>query len=183
MSRLLRVLAAWIPFAVLVTAFCALAYLIAQQNLRQGANDPQIQMAEDGAAALDAGATIGSVVPKEQAEFSKSLVPFMVVYDASGKAVASSGVLDGQMPDYPVGALEASKQSGENRVTWQPRDGVRIASVVVPFKQGYVMAGRNMREVEAGVSQTGALVAAAWVATMAAVLVAVLIVGFLLIRP
>jgi hypothetical protein len=112
MSRLLRVVAAWIPFAVLVTAFCALAYLTAQQNLRQGANDPQIQMAEDGAAALDAGATIGSVVLKEQVKFSKSLAPFLVVYDATGKPVESSGVLDGQMPDYSVGALEASKQSG-----------------------------------------------------------------------
>jgi hypothetical protein len=183
MSRLLKVLAAWIPFAVVVTALCALDYLTAQQNLRQGANDPQIQMAEDGAASLDAGASIESVVPKEQVESSKSLAPFLVVYDTSGKPVASSGVLDGQMPDYPVGAVEASKQSGENRVTWQPRDGVRIASVVVPFKQGYVMAGRNMREVEARVSQTGALVAVAWVATMAAALVTVLIVGFLLIRP
>ncbi len=172
MSRLLRVLTAWIPFAVVVTAFCALAYLAVQQVLRQGANDPQIQMAEDGAAALDGGAPTESVVPNQQVEFSKSLAPFLVVYDTNGKLVASSGVLDGQLPDYPVGALEAAKQSGENRVTWQPREGVRIASVVVPFKQGYVMAGRNMREVEAREAQTQAMAAAAWVATMVAVAIA-----------
>lgn len=178
MSRLLKVLAAWIPFAVVVTAFCALAYLTVQQALRQGANDPQIQMAEDAAATLDAGARSESVVPNQQVEISKSLAPFLVVYDTTGKPVASSGVLDGHAPNYPMGALEAAKQSGENRVTWQPREGVRIASVVVPFNQGYMMAGRNMREVEAREAQTETIAAASWVATMAAVLVAVAIASF-----
>jgi hypothetical protein len=182
MSRLLKILAAWIPFAVIVTAFCALVYLTAQQVWRQGANDPQMQMAEDGAAALDAGASIQSVVPKEQVELSKSLAPFIIVYDTAGRPVASSGVLDRQMPDYPMGALEASKQSGENRVTWQPREGVRIASIVVPYQQGYVVTGRNMREAEARVTQMGALVTAAWVATMLATLLTVLIVGVLVTR-
>jgi len=33
-------------------------------------------------------------------------------------------------------------------VTWQPNADVRIASVVLPYNNGFVMAGRNMREVE-----------------------------------
>ncbi len=175
MNRAWKIFRAWLPFAVVVTAFCALAYVTAQQVLRQGANDPQIRMAEDTAAALNRGTSTDIVVPGEKVEFSTSLAPFLVVYDSAGKPVAGSGVLDGKLPDYPLGALEASKQTGENRVTWQPAPGVRVASIVLPYMRGYVMAGRNMREVEAREGQAEALAAIAWVVTMVTVLVAVAI--------
>jgi hypothetical protein len=50
MQRIQNILRAWLPIAVVTAAFCGLAYLTVQQSLRQGANDPQIQMAEDAAA-------------------------------------------------------------------------------------------------------------------------------------
>ena len=172
MSRVLRVLGIWFPLAVTVTALCGLIYLTAQQVLRMGANDPQIQMAEDAASSLDSGEVLKAVVPQEQVELSRSLASFVVIYDRSGKPVAGSGMLDGQLPDYPLGALEAAKNSGENRVTWQPQPGVRIASVVVPYQDGAVMAGRNMREVESNIDQVGTLVVAGWLASLAATLIA-----------
>ena len=131
MRRLRNIFRGWLPFAVVVTAFCALAYATVQQSLRQAANDPQIQMAEDTAASLNGGAGPENVLPKEKVEFSKSLAPFVVLYDSSGKPIGSSGVLDGAMPEYPLGALQAAKDQGENRVTWQPRGDVRVASVAV----------------------------------------------------
>jgi hypothetical protein len=177
MRRLLNAIMAWIPLAVIVTAFCGLAYVTAQQVLRQGANDPQIQMAEDAAVALNKGANLGSVVPRDQVEFSNSLAPFLVVYDAAGKPVASSGLLHGEIPDYPMGALEAARQRGENRVTWQPEQSVRIASVVVPYKDGYVVAGRSLREVENREAQMEGLAAATWVVTLVGVLAVVVVLG------
>jgi hypothetical protein len=39
----------------------------------------------------------------------------------------------------------------EDRITWEPRAGVRIAAVIVSFKgraAGYVLAGRLLTEVE-----------------------------------
>ena len=45
----------WLPLAVLTFAFCGLVYLAVQQDLRIGANDPQIQMAEDIASAITGG--------------------------------------------------------------------------------------------------------------------------------
>jgi hypothetical protein len=173
MNRILRTVKLWVPLAVVITAMSGLVYLVAQQMLRMGANDPQIYMAEDAAAALNKGGSSEAVVPKQQVEISTSLAPFLVLYDASGKPVSGSGMLDGNLPDYPIGALEAAKHSGENRVTWQPRDGVRIASVAVPSKDGYVVAGRSLREVENRVSQIGTLVALAWLVTLAAAFVAV----------
>ena len=172
MRKMLAILRVWLPFVVIITAFCALAYGTVQQSLRQGANDPQIQMAEDAAAALDEGAGVDAVVPTQQVEFSRSLAPFLVVYDANAKPVASSGLLNGQMPDYPIGALQAAKQSGENRVTWQPDANVRIASVAVPFKSGYVVAGRSLREVENREAQTQLMAFGVWVVSLIGALLA-----------
>ncbi len=154
MNKLKNIFRVWLPATVVVTAFSASAYITVQQSQRQAANDPQIQMAEDIAAALDSGATMGSVIPKTQIEMSTSLAPFIVVYDNNRKPVAASGLLNRQMPDYPKGALDSAIGSGENRVTWQPTADVRIASVVVPFNGGFVMAGRNLREVEKREAQT-----------------------------
>lgn len=152
----------WLPFAVVTTAFCALGYGTVQQALRQGLNDPQIQMAEDAAYALNNGAVMDAVVSAEKIEMSRSLAPFIVIYDNDGKPIASSGLLNGQMPDYPKGALDSARQSGENRVTWQPNSTVRVASVVVPYNNGFVMAGRNMREVEQRETQTEQFAGLTW---------------------
>ncbi len=175
MTRIIRALRLWLPFAVVVTAFCALVYVVVQQSLRQGANDPQIQLAEDAAAALDQGKSAQSVLPSAQVEFSTSLAPFLVVYDLDGKPVASSGLLNGSLPQYPMGALQASRQSGENRVTWQPGPSVRIASVAVPYKEGYVVAGRSLREVELRESQAELFAAGTWLLTLVALFAVIFI--------
>ena len=156
MNKIKNIFRVWLPIAVMVAAFSSLAYITVQQSQRQAANDPQIQMAEDTAAALQKGTSISSVIPKETVDIASSLAPFIVVYDNDGKPVASSGLLDGQMPDYPNGALVSARGSEENRVTWQPSARVRIASVVVPYNNGFVVAGRNMREVEKRESLTEA---------------------------
>ena len=163
----------WFPFAVVTTAFCALVYVSVQQVLRSGLNDPQIQMAEDTAYALNNGATIESIVPAEKIEMSRSLAPFIVIYDNDGKPVASSGLLNGQMPDYPKGALDSARQSGGNRVSWQPNSTVRVASVVVSYNNGFVMAGRNMREVEQRELNAEQHAGVVWLLTLIATFVAV----------
>ena len=70
-----RAAALWVPLAVAVTGLSALVNGAVQQDLRQGANDPQIQMAEDAAAKLSAGAAPNAVVPNEQVELNGSLQP------------------------------------------------------------------------------------------------------------
>ena len=172
MNRILNAFRAWVPLAVITTAFCLLAYLMVQQVLRQGANDPQIQMAEDSAAALDHSGSLETVIPKQEIEIESSLAPFLLVYDENGRPQAGSGMLNGVLPDYPLGALQSSRVGGENRVTWQPSGGIRIASVVVPYQHGYVVAGRSLREVENRDSQAQLLAGAAWIFTMLAAFVA-----------
>jgi len=182
MSRIKNIIRIWLPFAVVITAFCWLVYITVQQALRQGLNDPQIQMAEDTAYSLNNGATIDSVIAEPKVEMSRSLAPFFVVYDLSGKAVAGSGLLNGQLPDYPKGALDSAKQNGDNRLTWQPNADVRIASVVVPYNNGFVMAGRNMREVEQRESQTELFAGITWLLAVSATFIVIAFGEFVLVE-
>jgi len=160
----------FLPYAVVISAFCMLVYSAVQQSYRQNANDPQIQMAEDAADALTAGQSVDALVPMEKVSVAKSLAPFLIVYDANGNEVASSVVLDGQTPGLPDGVLDSTQTMRENRVTWQPRAGVRVAAVIVAYKDGYVLAGRNLREVEKREDQTFTFAAITWVLAMVATL-------------
>ena len=74
---------------------------------------------------------------------------------------------------------------GQDRITWQPRTGVRQAIVAVYFhgrKTGYVVAGRSLREVEKRVDDLGLIVAAAWLVTLLATLAATLVLQWLVAR-
>jgi hypothetical protein len=180
MNKIKNIVRIWLPFVVVITAFCALTYAAVQQALRQGLNDPQIQMAEDTAYALNNGAAIDSVVAAPKVEMSRSLAPFIDIYDVNGKAAAGSGLLNGQLPDYPKGALDNAKHTGDNRVTWQPNADVRIASVIVPYNNGFVMAGRNMREVEQRESQTELLAGVTGLLALIATLIVIMFGEFVL---
>jgi len=132
----------------LTTFIAGTGYLISQQVLRMSANDPQIQLAEDGAQHLNAGEDALRIVPERQVDMSTSLAPFVIVYDDAGRPIASSARLDGTSPSPPKGVFDFVRANREERVTWQPRPGVRIAAVAIRSTNGFVVAGRNMREVE-----------------------------------
>ena len=168
-ALLIRSLWRWLPFAAAITVVCGLVYVEVQQNLRQSANDPQIQMAEDTAASLAAGSDAAALVPSTAVDVASSLAPFLIVYDAHDDVVASSARLDRATPRLPEGVLASARQSGEDRVTWEPRAGVRIAAVVVPYDGGAVLAGRSLREVEHREFDALATAALAWVLGLAAV--------------
>ena len=166
MSRLKSILKTWLPFAVTISAFCLLVYVAVQQAYRQSADDPQIQLANDAADALADGHSAQALVPAIKISVDKSLAPFLIIYDANGHEVASSASLDGQTPALPNGVLDSTKQVGENRISWQPREGVRIATVIVSYKDGFVLAGRNMREVEQRESQVSTFAGTTWLLAM-----------------
>jgi hypothetical protein len=183
MLKMKSILRHWIPLAVLSTVICGLVYTAVQQGLRQGANDPQIQIAEDAAAKLSRGDSLASVIPSEKVDIAISLASFVMVYDGEGKVLASSGLLHDQNPDLPLGVLDYTQSHGQDRITWQPEPGVRIATVVAYFngvQTGYVLVGRSLREVEVRESQTEIITFLAWLVALAATLVTVVFSEFLL---
>jgi hypothetical protein len=159
----------WLPLGAAVTLMAGLIYLIDQQQIRLGGNNPQVQMAEDAAAAIAAGQTPQSLVPAAKIEISSSLSSYVMVFDTGGKLLASGAMLHGADPAVPAGIFDSVRQSGEDRVTWQPESGVRQAAVVVPVSGGpggFVLAGRSMRELEALEDSQLLRVQLGWLVTM-----------------
>lgn len=140
--------ALFLPCAVVLAVACGLAYIEVQQTLRTTANDPQIQLAEDAAARLGAGAAPADVVPTDHVDLASSLAPFVAVDDVAGRTLATNGALSGGPPAPPSGVLDTARTTGRDVVTWQPRAGLRFALVAVAWEGGTVLAGRSLRLVE-----------------------------------
>lgn len=185
MSLLARSFLKWMPIAVGCTLVLGISYVFVQQSYRMSANDPQTMVAHDIATELAAGTAPDQLVSNETIDPSISLSPFVIVFDAEGKPLVSSARLAGAIPVPPTGVLDASKASGENKVTWQPRSDARIAAVVVPVKggaDGFVLAGRSLRVVEERVDDLTSIAGLGWIGTMAATFIAVLFAGWMRAR-
>ena len=168
----------WLLIAIVVTGLSGLIYGVVQQDIRLGANDPQIQMAEDAAARLANGEAVQSVVPAEKVDIAKSLAPYIMVFDAGGKPVASSAQLGGQTPIVPSGVFDSVRRGGEDRITWQPQAGVRSAVVITRFSgssSGFVLVGRSLREAEERIDGIGQIVLVGWGGMLLVSLLAVVI--------
>jgi hypothetical protein len=190
-----RIFKTWILLAFLAAAMCGLVYLAVQQSLRMGANDPQIQMAENVATALRASLMPGQkspdIIPQGNVDIAQSLSPFIVIFDLNGNPLAGNGFLDDALPQLPPGVFVNTARAGEERFTWQPRPGVRIAVVLAripnnttidghpqtgnPTVPYFVLAGRSLREVEAREDQALFEAVAVWLATAAGIFILLLL--------
>ena len=176
----------WIGLMMLLTAGCLGAYVVMQQGERLGANDPQVQLAEDAAAALEHGRTAAQVVGSDTVDVARSLAPFVVVLDDTDAPLASSGQLDGRTPVPPRGMLAAVRATGEERLTWAPRPGVRLASVarrVRGPRPSVVVAARSLREAERRITTIGHLIVFGWCISAIGLAIAVVLVARFLPAP
>lgn len=163
----------FLPLAAVATALALTTYGAVQQSLRGPADDPQIAMAEDAAAALAAGQAMAQVVPAVRAvPIARSVAPFVIAYGEDRQTKAATGTFDGVAPLPPAGVFAYAKEHGEDRLTWMPRPDVRLATVVVHYDgqggSGYVLAARSLREVEARIDRLGKLVALGWMTSLLA---------------
>jgi hypothetical protein len=162
-----RIARIWIPVALAITAAVGFTYLATQQSYRNGLDDPQVQLALDASRRLTAGDSPQSVIPTAVTDVDASLAPFVIVYSSDNTPLAWSGTLNGNAPVPPTGVLDAARASTPNKVTWQPAAAVRIASVSAAAADGrVVLAGRNMRLVEARIDDLGKLALLAWAAAV-----------------
>jgi hypothetical protein len=158
----------------IITVIFGTIYVTTQQALRAGANDPQIQIAEDTAIKLKSGVTPASLL-KEKIQINESLSPFLQIYDSHQKLVAGNGYLHNIQPIIPDGVTTATRYKSYNAVTWQPAPDIRIASVSVQADGFYVVSGRNMKEVEQRETHTLALTTFGWLMAMLGLTVGVVI--------
>ncbi|HKX72447.1 MAG TPA: hypothetical protein VJM32_00340 [Candidatus Saccharimonadales bacterium] len=167
-------LKAWLPFAVALTVVAGLAYAVVQYVVRESANDPQIQMAEDWADQVRSG--IGAIGLQTNAfiDPNLSLSAFGIIYDASGNIMNSSITAPTTMllPDGVMAAVDRAPK-GQSRFTWAPASGERFAAVVQRTqsenKVYYVLAARNLREVDRRISLAKLIICTFWVVGLVAV--------------
>lgn len=157
----------WLCTVILVTIFAFLIYGSVQHVLRMSANDPQIQISQDFAVELSQGKAVR--VGEDKIDIEKSLSTYVIIFDSNLNPVTSSAVLDGKTPVLPQGVFGYAGKNGENRFTWQPKNGVRSAAVLVSFggkNPGYVLVGRSLREVEKREQDLAIEVVTAWVVAL-----------------
>lgn len=171
-----RRLVPWVLSLVLATFFCLLLLFVVQRMYRQGANHPQIQIAEDAAAAFEQNqftnetlkSSFESFVPSiGQVDLGTSLSPWIQVYDASHEVIESSvSIQEAQTtPRVSSELFEGLAKRDQIRLTWQPRKGIRQAIVITKFsglRNGYIVVGRSLREVEDQIKILTVIISTAW---------------------
>jgi hypothetical protein len=198
MNILRRAFGYWVPVVVATSGLFLFAYWGLQQSYRQGADDPQIQMAEDGAAILNAGGVPAELVSRTNqaaagapsVDITRSLAPWAAVFDASGTPLESSATFGAEPLKLPTGVFDMSTwkthhaeqgialtiPANETRFTWQPSPEARQAVVIVRAENGdFVAAGRALREVEDRVQTLTEGAALLWGASELGALAAILI--------
>lgn len=137
-----------ITFALILTVGGLACALTLQAALRRGADQPQIQMAKNYASAIISGKSIEQTLPPVRIDIQHSLEPFAVFYDLQAHPVASTGHDDSGVPVPPSGVFNhLSTNNPIARFTWQPRSGVRIATVMFRVggsRPGYILVGRSL---------------------------------------
>ena len=161
----------FIPLGFAITLIFFFIFLIVQQALRLGANEQVVQIAHDVSDALGQGAPYSAFSSPRPVNIASSLSPYAILFDQDTKMLTGSGVLDGEVPRPPKGVFDYVKLHHEERVTWSPKPGVRIALVGVyhsGVNPGFVFAGRSLREVENRIQTLLQLTLLAWLATLVA---------------
>ncbi len=153
--------------AIILTAIFSTMYVLVQQQGRMQANDTPTLLATQVAKQLDAGLGLSSV-NMGATDLANNPVPFVIIYDKQGKAVGGSGYLDKKLAVAPKSMLQHAKTNRNNIVTWQPKTGVRIASVTIAAKDYYVLGGQSLKPTEDHATQLLKLTAIGYGASLVA---------------
>lgn len=139
----------WLALLIVGFGIVGFVAFVVQQNYRLSANDPQIQMAEDTAAALQQGRAPSKLVPPGSVDITRSLAPFETIIDKQLRIVATNATAnDAGLLLPPSGVFKDAAKKGEMRFTWQTAEGQRFATVVVPTANNFVITARSLKEVE-----------------------------------
>ena len=159
----------WLLLAALVTILAGTVETGWQQKLRHDADHPQLETAQTAVQRLDGGALPAAVVGTRRVDLVTSQEAWITVTDSSGLPLASSGDLFGLPPIPPAGVFDWARAHGEDRITWQPAEGVRHAIVVDRYRGGFVVAGRSLSVVEQNEDTLLRWVVIGWLAGLAIV--------------
>jgi hypothetical protein len=123
-----------------------------QEVTRSSADDVPRAQAQRAADALSRGGAPPQVAPAAATDLATDLGPFLTLHGANGAVQATTAQLDGVMPQVPRAVLAQARAHRIDRVTWQPRAGVREAVIALAWHsttaQKVVVAGNSLRPSE-----------------------------------
>lgn len=150
----------WIVGALVTTIAIAAVYGAVQQSGRSSADDaPQALISQ---LASVVGRDTPGTMPSPRVDVAESRMPFYVVYDTDGRTVAGDGYLDGHRARIPDGVLRSTVANGSDRVTWEPRPGLRFALTTVRQGQTVIAAGQSLEPFEQRTDRIGVLLLVGW---------------------
>lgn len=144
-------------FALFFSVLLLTVAVVDQQILRRGADrqptfiaqlvsSPQPGQASEAAREQVVSGLLAA--PKQEIaslSWLHSARPFVALYDASGNAIAANATLHGVLPQPPRGIFNVIQQRGEDKITWQPQPGIRVALTGRPMPNGgFVLSGQSL---------------------------------------
>jgi hypothetical protein len=148
----------WLVGAVVLTITVATLFLTVQQIDRQSSDDQPQRLATQLAILHD----LPEPGAADLVDLGGSDALFWVAYDASGSPQAGTGYFDGGLAQLPKGVIDTAGEQGRNSVTWEPRDGLRFATVEVAQGDRIVMAGQSLEPSERRTRNVGLLLLLCW---------------------
>lgn len=152
----------WLRVVGVGTIVLIASYLLIQQSTRLAADDLPLATAQTTVHRLESGAKPNEAVPQTLTDLKSDSTVFVAITDQSYKILASSIKLDGSAPLPPDETLAVAKSKGINTFTWKPEADVRLATQVLPYSGGFVVAGQSLAQAEKRIETYGWIVLAAW---------------------
>lgn len=161
----------WLAIVGTSTLVLGTAYTMVQQSTRLAADDLPLTTSQTAQRLLESGSAPADVVPNLKTDLGSDSSIFTIVTDNSQHVLASSATLNGQTPLPPIGVFDYAKAHSTDQITWQPHEGVRMATRVVTYglgdNTGYVITGQSLKQAEDHIGTYGALALTAWIALLA----------------
>jgi hypothetical protein len=155
----------WGAAIAITTLLFGTVYVVAEQLDRLSANDAPLRLASQVASEIRGGQS-ATLSAQPHVDLSRSLAPFVVVEDAQGQSTAGSGFLDGSLVSLPNPVLQDAAKNGRADVTWQPRGGLRFATVTLRVGDRFVTAGQSLAPSDDRDSSLRLTVVFSWLAAM-----------------
>lgn len=166
-----RVIRDFLAIVGTATLVLGASYTMVQQSTRLAVDDLPLSTAQTMKIQLENGATPNDVVPSQSINLRGNNNVFAIVTDSSHHVLASSAVLDAQSPLPPNGVFVYTSAHGTDHFTWEPSDGVRMATRVMTYSHGadsgFIITGQSLSQAEDRISTYGLLALAAWLAVIA----------------
>lgn len=152
----------WLTIIGVFTIIIGGSYTMVQQSTRLSANDQPIALAQQiKSSGIQA-------IPTHITDTAFDSNVFAIVINDKYQVTGSSATLDGVTPVPPKGVLDFALSHLQNKITWQPKPGVRIAAyILTTFNNDgvptYIVTGQSLKPYEDRINTYGSLALFAWI--------------------